>query len=156
MPTLQEHTVFIDLAPGKAKERSLTELGVPITEGTQIKKGRLNEFLQLMEDESVGRRFQNIRVTVVKAAEGGEIGVKLFLQFEVFGDDNAPVSGNSGFAPVLMAGEDILLELPASAAFLPYAGSWYENQFVYDMPADLFGRLTHLQVKALADQVRRL
>ena len=55
-----------------------------------------------------------------------------------------------------MAGDELLLELPASAAFLPYAGSWYENQFVYDMPTDLFGRLTHLQVKALADEVRRL
>jgi len=156
MPTLTESTVYIDLAPGKAKGLSLTQLGVPISEGTQIKKGRLNEFLQLMEDESVGRRFQNIRATVVKAAEGGEISVKLFLQFEVFGDDNTPVRGNSGIAPVLMAGDAAVLELPACNAFLPYAGSWYENQFVYDMPTDLFGRITRVQMTAQPDEVRVL
>jgi hypothetical protein len=154
MPTLTENTVFIDLAPGKAKGLSLTELGVPLTEGTQIKKGRINEFLQLMEDETVGRRYQNIRATVVKAAEGGEISVKFFLQFEVFGDDNTPVAGNSGVVPALLAGGELLLELPASPAFLPYAGSWYENQFVYDMPADLFGRISRIQLKALPDDVR--
>lgn len=156
MPTLTANTVYIDLAPGKAKGLSLTQLGVPLSEGTQIKKGAINEFLQLMEDESVGRRYQNVRATVVKAAEGGEISVKLFVQFEVFGDDNVPRGGNSGFASALLADGQTLLEWPARPAFLPYAGSWYENQFVYELPADLFGRVSRVRLTVLPDEVRCL
>jgi hypothetical protein len=156
VPALAENTTHIDLAIAKPKGLSLTQLGVPLQEGTVIKKGQLHEFIQLLEDGKVGRRFQNIRVTGVKTHEGGSESAKVFVQFEVFGDDNVPVAANSGFGVSLCAGAENLLELPPSSAFLPYAGTWYENQYAYDVPTTFFDRCDRLQFTSRADQVRMI
>jgi hypothetical protein len=154
VPTLAENTTHIDLANAKPKGLSLTQLGVPLREGTVIKKGTLPEFIQLFEDGKAGRRFQNIRITAVKTLEGDSESAKLIVQFEVFGDENVPLAANSGFAITLCAGTDTLVELPPTSAFLPYAGTWYENQFVYDTTTHFFDQCDRLRFTLRADQVR--
>jgi len=156
VPALAENTTHIELAIAKPKGLSLTQLGVPLQEGTVIKKGALHEFIQLLEDGKVGRRFQNIRITGVKTREGGSESAKVFVQFEVFGDDNVPMAANSGFGVSLCTGAESLLELPPSSAFLPYAGTWYENQYVYDVPTTFFDQCDRLQFTTKADQVRMI
>jgi hypothetical protein len=156
VPALAENTTQIELAVAKPKGLSLTQLGIPLQEGCVIKKGKLHEFIQLLDDGKVGRRFQNIRVTGVKTREGGSESAKVFVEFEIFGDDNVPVAANSGFGVALCAGGERLLALPPSSAFLPYAGTWYENQFVYDVPTALFDRCDGLQFATRADQVRMI
>jgi len=154
--TLKEGSTCIELQPGKAKGLSLKSLGIPLSDGTRIKKGQLNEFLQVLEDDAVGRRYQNIRATLVEADEGGQTSLKLFLQFEVFGDDNVPVEPGLGVVPTLLAGDDILEALPRSDCFLPYAGSWYDNQLVFDLNPALFDRASQLRLTAVSGPVRRL
>lgn len=156
VPTLAENTTHIDLKIAKPKGLSLTQLGVPLLEGTVIKKGALPEFLQLRDDGKVGRRFQNIRVTGVKTREGELESAKLIVQFEVFGDESVPQAANSGFGLTLCAGPASLLELPPTSAFLPYAGTWYENQYVYDIPTTHFDQGDRLLFTIRADQIRLL
>jgi len=154
VPTLAENTTYIDLAIAKPKGLSLTQLGVPLLEGTVIKKGTLPEFIQLFEDGRAGRRFQNIRLTAVKTREGDRESARLIVQFEVFGDENVPLAANSGFGITLCAGTDNLAELPPTSAFLPYAGTWYENQYVYDTTTQIFDQCDRLRFTLRADQVR--
>lgn len=154
MPTLAENTTHIDLAIAKPKGLSLTQLGVPLLEGTVIKKGKLPEFIQLFDDGKPGRRYQNICITGVKTREGESETAKVIVQFEVFGDENVPVAVNSGFGITLCAGDESVLELPQTSAFLPYAACWYENQHVYNVPTVLFDRCDCLQFTMKADQVR--
>ncbi|MBS0344900.1 MAG: hypothetical protein JSR69_00435 [Proteobacteria bacterium] len=157
VPTLAENTTHIDLAPAKPKGLSLTQLGVPLLEGTVIKKGKLPEFLQLFADGSkAGRRYQNIRITAAKAQEGAVETARVIVQFEVFGDENVPEADNSGFGITLCAGGEALLELPQTSAFLPYAACWYENQFFYEVPTALFDQVDGLHFTVKADQVRPL
>lgn len=156
MIALKEDTTRIELTPGKAKGLSLKSLGIPLSEDTRIKKGSLNEFLQPLDDDAVGRRYQNIRATLVETPEGGQKSVKLFLQFEVFGDDNVPAEAERGVKPALIGGDTAVAELPESPCFLPYAGSWYDNQFVFDLDPAVFDGASAVQLTALGAPVRRL
>lgn len=156
VPALVENTTLIDLKAAKPIGSSVTQLGVPVLDSTAIRKGKLNEFIQLVDDGKVGRRFQNIRVTGVKTHEGGIESAKIFVQFEAFGDDNVPLEANSGFAATLLAGPDTLLELAPGSVFLPYARYWFENQFVYEIPTGVFDRADRLAFTARADQVRMI
>lgn len=104
MPTLAENTTFVELKTAKPTGLGMAQLGIPVQDSTLVKKGKLHEFIQLTKDGKDGRRYQNIRVTAVKTAEGGIDSVKFFLQFEVFGDDNVPEAANAGFAVALFAG----------------------------------------------------
>lgn len=156
MPTLAENTTQIKVAIAKPKGMDLTQLGVPLLEGSVIKKGKLTEFIQNFEDGKPGRRYQNIRILGAKTLEGGTETAKVFVQFEVFGDENVPLAANSGFAVGLCAGDQSLLDLPAASAFLPYAGSWYENQYFYEIPTAIFDQWDAVAFTIRADDVRMI
>lgn len=81
VPALAEKTTQIELKDAKPKGLSMTQLGVPVLESTVVKKGKLQEFFQFLDDGKVGRRFQNIRVTGIKTSEGGVEAAKIFVQF---------------------------------------------------------------------------
>jgi hypothetical protein len=154
VPILTENTTLIDLKPAKSTGLGMAQLGFPVLDSTLVKKGKLNEFLQSTADGKVGRRYQNIRVTAVKTAEGGVESAKVFLQFEVFGDDNVPEGANGGYTVALLSGTETLLTLPASSLFLPYGRAWYENQVVFDVPLEVFGKADKLQLTVNTDQIR--
>lgn len=156
VPTLAENTTFVELKSAKTTGLGMAQLGIPVQDSTQVKKGKLHEFIQLTHDGKPGRRYQNIRVTGVKTAEGGIDAAKVFFQFEVFGDDNVPEAANAGFNVALFAGDTCLLSLPVSSLFLPYGRAWYENQFVYDVPLEAFDKADRLQLIVKADQVRMI
>lgn len=157
MPTLAENTTFVELKIAKPTGLGMAQLGIPVQDSTLVKKGKLHEFIQLTNEGKDGRRYQNVRVTAVKTAEGGIDSAKVFLQFEVFGDDNVPeAAGSAGFAVALFAGDACLLTLPVSSLFLPYGRAWYENQFVYDVPLAAFDQADRLQLTVKADQVRMI
>ena len=156
MLVLTENTTLIELKSAKPTGLGMTQLGIPALDSTLVKKGKLNEFLQSTADGKVGRRYQNIRVTAVKTAEGGIESAKVFLQFEAFGDDNVPVGANGGYTVALLSGADALLTLPASSLFLPYGRAWYENQAVFDVPLDIFDKADQLQLTVNTDQVRAI
>lgn len=156
VPTLAENTTFIELKAAKPSGLSLTQLGVPQLDCTVVKKGKLHELNQMLDDGRVGRRIQNLRVTGVKTREGEVETAKIFIQFEVFGDDNVPLADNSGFAAALVAGAEHLAPLPPTRAFLPYASAWFENQFVFDVPTADFDCAERIAFTLKADQVRML
>lgn len=156
MPALIENTTIIELKPAKTTGLGIAELGIPVLDGTQVKKGKLHEFLQSFADGTVGRRYQNIRVTAVRTAEGGVESAKVFLQFEVFGDDNVPEGANGGYGVALLRGGEILLTLPPASLFLPYGRAWYENQAVFDVPLEVFEQADRLQLTIKCDQVRAI
>lgn len=152
MPILTENKTFIEVA--MSKPTGLNDLGAPLLPSTIVKKGRLREFAQPLEDGRVGRRFQNLRIMAIKTMEGGLESAKIFIQFEVFGDDNVPEAANSGFAATLYAGPESLLELTPGSMYLPYAHFWYDNSFVFDVSADVFDRCDRLEFIARPEQVR--
>jgi hypothetical protein len=154
MPALLHTTAPIELKP--AKPHGLNELGVPLSDDTVVKKGKLGEFEQTLDSGRIGRRFQNVKITAVKTAEGGETSSKVMVSFEVFGDDNAPVVGNQGVAAMLHAGDKVLADISLGTLFLPYACAWYENRFAFDIANDLFDALDKLSLVARADEVRML
>ena len=156
MPVLIQNTTQIALKSAKPTGLGMAQLGFPVLVSTQVKKGKLNEFLQSTEDGKVGRRYQNIRVTAVKTAEGGVESAKVFLQFEVFGDDNVPEGPNGGYTVALLNGTDALLTLPASSLFLPYGRAWYENQAVFDLPLAVFDQADQLQLTVNTDRIRAI
>jgi hypothetical protein len=154
VPALAENKVFIDLAIAKipAKPTALQELGVPLTETSLIKKGKLNEFIQTLEDGKIGRRFQAITVTAIKASQG-PIAAKVFVDFEVFSDENVPEVAGCGYGALLYAGTESLLSLPTGSMFFPYASTWYTNHYVFDIPGDVFDKLDKFEFVAKADTV---
>lgn len=154
MPMLVESRTPIKLAP--AKPTGLNDLGVPLLASTAVKKGKLQELAQELEGGKVGRRFQNLRVTAVKTSEGDVESAKLFVQFEVFGDDSVPVAENSGFQATLFADQERLLELSTQSVYLPYARCWYENQSVFEIGSAVFDRVDRVEFVAKADQVRTI
>lgn len=156
MPALVENTVSIELKTAKSTGLSITQLGVPVSESTSVKKGKLHELIQLLDDGRPGRRFQNIRITGVKTCEGGVESAKLFVQLEAFGDDNVPVANNSGFAVAPSETAKPLQALPVTTLFLPYARYWFESQSVFEIPLDVFDRMDSLNFTVLADQVRMI
>jgi hypothetical protein len=152
VPVLTENKMLIEMAI--AKPTGLNDLGAPLLENTIVKKGKLREFSQSLEDGRIGRRFQNLRVTAIRTMQGAIESAKIFIQFEVFGDDNVPEAANSGFAARLYAGPECLLELTPDTMFLPYARFWYDNSFVFDVSADVYDRIDHFEFIARPDQVR--
>jgi hypothetical protein len=152
MPALLLSSVPIDVKP--AKTNGLADLGVPSADTTVVKKGKLGEFAQGLDSAKIGRRFQNIRVTGVKAEEGAATSSKLIVVFEVFGDDNVPLKANLGVAVALHAGDKVLLEQPLGTLFLPYACCWYENRCCLDICNEVFDQFDRLSFITLADDVR--
>lgn len=157
MPTLQATPFVLELKD--AKPVGLADLGVPLPadgpEPTRVKKGRLAEAMQPLDDGRIGRRYQNLRAHLLRAVEGGEPAVTLVLAFEVFGDDNAPVGRPSGIAlRVLDADGTVLAEGDGGPLFLPWASFWYENRCALKLPLTAFDAACRLEVLAAADTVR--
>jgi hypothetical protein len=151
LPSLQETRTAVILAP--AKPAGLADLGAPL-DGAVVKKGRVHEYLQHLSDGKIGRRFQDIRVIGVKTVEAGVPSAKIFIQFEVFGDNTAAPANGVGFEAVLFAGSQQLASLASSSLFLPYANFWYPNRFVFDVPMADFDQADRLEFIAKPEEVR--
>jgi hypothetical protein len=152
LPSLQETRAAVTLAP--AKPTGLNDLGAPLGEATMVKKGRAHEFPQLLADGEIGRRFQDLRVIAIKTVEGGVESAKIFVQFEVFGDNTAAPANGVGFEALLFAGDEQLAGLSSSSLFLPYANFWYPNRFVFEVPVADFDRVDRLEFVAKPEEVR--
>jgi hypothetical protein len=151
LPSLQETRAVVTLAP--AKPVGLDDLGVPVADAV-VKKGRVHEFPQLVTDGKIGRRFQDLRVIGVKTVEGGAPSAKIFVKFEVFGDNTAAPAGGVGFDAILLAGDKPLASLASSGLFLPYANFWYPNVFVFDVSLSDFDEADRLEFIANSEEVR--
>jgi hypothetical protein len=149
---LQETRAVVTLAP--AKPTGLNDLGAPLGDSTVVKKGRAHEFPQLLSDDKIGRRFQDLRVIGIKTIEEGVASAKFFVQFEVFGDNTAAPKSGVGFDAVLFAGEQTLATLSSSSLFLPYANFWYPNRFVFDVALADFDQADRLEFIAKPEEVR--
>lgn len=154
MPNLLSATFHIPLKA--AKTHGLADLGVPLHDSTEVKKGKLAEAMQLLEGDKIGRRFQNLRATLVHTQEGGQGSVQLLLACEVFGDDSAPLGAPSGLSIQLWAGEQCLAEVPLGPLYLPYGVHWYDNQFALKLAPAVFATADRVSVLAAADEVRTL
>ncbi|MEP9352425.1 hypothetical protein ABLE93_02375 [Xanthobacter sp. KR7-65] len=154
MPTLQETRTVVTLAP--AKPAGLADLGVPPGDTPEVKKGRAHEFMQLLADGKIGRRFQDLRITAIKTAEGGIPTAKVFIQFEVFGDDTVAPTAGVGFDAELFAGAQPLASLSSTSLFLPYASFWYPNRFVFEVPLADFDQMDRLEFIAKPEDVRQV
>jgi hypothetical protein len=152
MPALNAATFDIDLKP--AKTHGLADLGVPLDDSTEVKKGKLGEAMQMLDGGKIGRRYQNLKATLLKATEGGQVGAKLVLTFEIFGDDNTTVGAPSAVSARLLAGGQTLAELPLGSPYLPYGSCWYENHFAAHVPLEAFATADRVQLLAAADEVR--
>jgi hypothetical protein len=151
LPSLQETRTVVTLAP--AKPAGLADLGAPLDDAV-VKKGRVHEYLQLLTDGKIGRRFQDIRIIGIKTVEAGVPSAKLFVQFEVFGDNTAAPANGVGFEAVLFAGSQQLASLSSSSLFLPYANFWYPNRFVFEMTIADFDQTDRLEFIAKPEDVR--
>ncbi len=154
MPALQEIRTVVAMAP--AKPSGLADLGVPMVDTTVVKKGRAHEFAQVLTDGKIGRRFQDLRVIGIHTVEAAVPSAKLFVQFEVFGDDTAVPTSGVGFEAVLHAGSQPLASLSSSSLFLPYANFWYPNRFVFEVPTTDFDRADRLEFIAKSEEVRSI
>ncbi len=154
MPQLLPAVFDIALRP--AKTHGLAELGVPMCEATEVKKGKLAEAMQLLGDERIGRRYQNLRATLLKTVEGGRTVAKLVLAFEVFGDDNTATGVPAPVSVRLRAGLETLAEATLGSPFMPFGSCWYENHFAADVDLDVWTKADGVQVVAAADDVRLL
>jgi hypothetical protein len=105
-------------------------------------------------DGKIGRRFQDIRVIAIKTDEAGVLSAKIFVQFEVFGDNTAAPANGVGFDAALFAGARALASLSSSSLFLPYANFWYPNRFVFDVSAADFDQADRLEFIAKPEEVR--
>lgn len=152
MTALTKNIASIELAT--AKTSGLNTLGVPVDETTQVKKGKLQEFVQTLDTGAVARRYQNIRVTAVKTSEAGRVFSKLFVQFEVFGDDWSSVADNTGVDYALCQGDKALHSVQQGRIFLPYCRSWYENQYEHTIPNEVFDAITRFEFVANADEMQ--
>ncbi len=152
MPSLQEVRTAVTLAP--AKPAGLADLGAPLVDTTVIKKGRAHEFSQVLTDGRIGRRFQDLRVIGIATVEAAIRCAKLFVQFEVFGDNTAAPPNGVGFDAVLYAGSRQLASLSSSSLFLPYANFWYPNRFVFEVPTADFDQADRLDFIAKPEEVR--
>lgn len=152
MPALQETRVTVALAP--AKPVGLADLGVPLDDASVVKKGRVHEFHQLLAEGAIGRRFQDLKVIAIKTAEAGLPGAKVFVQFEVFGDNTAAVGPAGTFEAAFFAGERLLASVASSDLFLPYASFWYANRFVFELPLADFDAADRMEFIAKPAEVR--
>ena len=154
MPSLQELRTVVTLAP--AKPAGLADLGTPLVDTTVVKKGRAHEFAQVLTDGKIGRRFQDLRVIGINTVEGAVPSAKLFVQFEVFGDNTAAPTNGVGFEAVLYAGSQQLASLSSSSLFLPYGNFWYPNRFVFEVPTADFDRADRFEFIAKSEEVRNI
>lgn len=154
MASLQEIRTIVTLAP--AKPAGLADLGVPLADTTVVKKGRAHEFAQALTDGKIGRRFQDLRVIGINTVEAAVPSAKLFVQFEVFGDDTAAPANGVGFEAVLYAGSQQLASLPSNSLFLPYANFWYPNRYVFEVPTADFDQADRFEFIAKAEEVRSI
>lgn len=152
MPALRESRAVVTLAP--ATPAGLADLGAPLDDATVVKKGRVHEFLQLLADGKPGRRFQDLRVIGIKTDEAGTPSAKFFVQFEVFGDNTATLTGESGFEVAFFSGDTPLARLSSSAVFLPYANFWYPNRFVFQVPLADFDQADRVDFITKPEDVR--
>lgn len=152
MATLTRNLVLIELA--NAKTSGLNDLGVPVDGNTQVKKGRLQEFLQTLDTGAIARRYQNLRVTAIKTTEAGRLFSKLIVRFEVFGDDWSSVGDNTGVDYALRHGDKRVHSLRQGKIFLPYCRSWYENQYEQTIPNEVFDEITGVEFIANADEMQ--
>lgn len=152
MVALTKNIASIELAP--ARINGLSQLGIPTEDGTEAKRGKLQEFLQTLETSAIARRYQNIRVIAVKAPEAGQTVARLIVQFEVFGDDWRSVGDNTGVSYVLYKGDEPLTELAHGPLFLPFCRHWYEDQYEHAIPIETFDALTRIEFVALADEMQ--
>ncbi len=153
MPALQEFRIVLTLAP--AKPVGLADLGVPLDNTSVVKKGRAHEFAQVVTDGQIGRRFQDLRVIGIDTVEAAVRSAKLFVQFEVFGDNTCvPAAHGVGFAAVLYAGSKALASLSSTSLFLPYANFWYPNRYVFEVPTDHFDTADRFEFIAKSEEVR--
>jgi hypothetical protein len=152
LPALQETHAVVTLA--LAKPAGLADLGAPLVDAIVVKKGRLDEYFQLLEDGQIGRRFQGLRVVGIKTVEAGVPSAKVFVSFEVFGDNTAAPANGVGFDAALFAGSQPLARLSSSSLFLPYANFWYPNRFVFDVPLADFDQVDRLEFIAKPEEVR--
>lgn len=152
MPALQETRTVVTLTP--AKPVGLDDLGVPLVDAALVKKGRIHEYLQLLTDGKIGRRFQDVRFIAIKTVEAGVPSAKLFVQFEVFGDNTAAPTNGVGFEVTLFAGSQPLASLSSSSLFLPYANFWYPNRFVFEASIADFDQADRLEFIAKPEEVR--
>ena len=154
MPSLQEFRTVIALAP--AKPVGLPDFGVPLVDTTLVKKARAHEFAQLLTDGQIGRRFQDLRVTAIKTVEAAVASARLFVQFEVFGDNTAVPPNGVGFDAVLYAGTQQLASLSSSSLFMPYANFWYPNRFVFEVSIADFEQADRFEFVAKPEEVRTI
>lgn len=151
MAELTEGRVVIGLAP--AKPTGLGDLGIPLAADTRIKKGKSDDFAQRLVEGGIGRMFQELRAYLAIASVGVTPVVKLFLLFEVFGDNTLPKAVGGGIILRLNSGTSHLMDVPSTPLFLPYPNCWYGNRFVFDLPVDLFDRLDRIELIAAAQEV---
>jgi hypothetical protein len=154
VPALQEIRTVVTMAP--AKPNGLADLGVPMVDTTVVKRGRAHEFAQVLPDGQIGRRFQDLRVIGINTVEAAVPSAKLFVQFEVFGDNTAASTTGVGFAAVLYAGSQPLVSLSSSSLFLPYANFWYPNRFVFEVPTAGFDQADRFEFIAKSEEVRSI
>jgi hypothetical protein len=151
VPSLQELHTVVTLAP--AKPVGLADLGAPLGDTTVVKKGRLNEFAQVLTDGKIGRRFQDLRVIGINTVEAVVPSAKFFVQFEVFGDNTAAPTNGVGFEAILYAGPQQLASLSSSSLFLPYGNFWYPNRFVFEVPTADFDQADRFEFIAKSEEV---
>jgi len=152
MPALQSATFSIPLKT--AKTSGLGDLGIPSPETAAVKKGKLGEAMQMLDGERIGRRYQNLRATLVKTTEGGvEVG-RLVVAFEVFGDDNTPATVPSAVSARLMANGESVGDLQLGAPYLPFASCWYDNHFAAPVDPATCERIDAIELVAAGDEVR--
>lgn len=154
MPSLQEIRTGVALA--LAKPTGLADLGVPLIDSTVVKKGRAHEFAQLLADGKIGRRFQDLRVIAISTVEAAVPSAKLFVQFEVFGDNTAAPTNGIGFDAILFAGSQQLASLSSTSLFLPYANFWYPNHYVFEVPTAAFDQADRFEFIAKSEEVRSI
>jgi hypothetical protein len=152
LAALQETRAVVPLAP--AKPTGIADLGAPVVDATIVKKGRAHEYPQLLTDGKIGRRFQDLRVIGIKTVEAGVQSAKLFIQFEVFGDNTAAPTNGVGFEAILFAGAQPLASLSSTSLFIPYANFWYPNRFVFEVQAADFDQADRLEFIAKPEEVR--
>jgi hypothetical protein len=150
--TLQKASVVMNLKP--TKPSGLADLGAPVNDAASVRKGRVHEFAQLLDDGEIGRRFQDLRVIGVKTVEGGVLVAKFFVQFEVFGDDTVAPPNGAGFEALLFAGSQQLTSFSSGSLFLPYANFWYSNRFVFEAALHDFDRADNIEFVAKSVDVR--
>ena len=53
----------------------------------------------------------------------------------------------------LLAGEQVLAELPLGVPFMPYASYWYENHFAANVALEAYAAVDSVQVLVSAEEV---